>query len=281
LQPPFGLVSKVEVTEPKAQTGRSEDLGAAAVVSWWRELLGFPEGSGGLLVSGAAMANLTGLAAARDARAGFDVRRFGLRGGAGGRLMFYASAETHPTVCRALELLGIGHHCLRRVPAGEDGGIDLAELRDFVARDRARGDRPAVVIGNARAEGLDDLSGLAALCRSERLWLHVDGALGVLAALSSRLRPLVSGLQEADSLAFDLREWMPIPFGAGCVLVRRENDLQSAFAAEEPSCGSHALDVWRSMMIQGVEKHVRVLERKVEEGRLGGTNGLSRRWWRH
>lgn len=231
------------------------------VIAWWRELLGFPPGAGGLLVSGASMANLTGLAAARDARAGFDVRRLGLRGGGGGRLMFYASADACASVRGALELLGIGHHCLRPVPAGEDGRLDLAELRDCVTRDRCRGDRPAVVVGSG---GIDDLSGLAALCRTERLWLHVDGALGVLAALSPRLRPLVAGLEEADSLAFDLREWMLLPYGAGCVLARRAEDLRAAFAAEDSSPGSHTLN---SMTIEEVERHVRLLERSVDQAR--------------
>lgn len=257
------LTRDVEELQPET-TNESE------VIAWWRELVGFPPGAGGLLVSGASIANLMGLAAARDARAGFDVRRLGLRGGAGGRLMFYASTEACASVRGALELLGIGYHCLRSVPAGEDGRIDLTELRDRVTRDRCRGDRPAVVIANAGTAstgGIDDLSGLAALCRGEHLWLHVDGALGVLAWMSPRLRPLVAGLEEADSLAFDLREWMLLPYGAGCVLARRAEDLRAAFAVDESSGGSYTLEAWKAMMLQGVEQHVRLLERSVDQAR--------------
>ena len=262
------------------------------VMEWWRELMGFPSGAGGLLVSGASMANLAGLGAARNARVDWDVRRLGMRGGST-RPIFYASTETHSSVRRSLEILGLGHHALRRIPVGEDFRIDLAALRTAIRQDRSRGDRPVCVVGNAgttNTGAVDDLAELAAICRAERLWLHVDGAFGALAVLSPRLRPLVLGLEEADSLAFDLHKWMYLPYGVGCVLARRDEDLRAAFALEheylqkmprgvatganyfsdlgpELSRGFRALKVWMSMKVHGVEKLGRLVEQNVEQAR--------------
>ncbi|MEA2603353.1 MAG: aromatic-L-amino-acid/L-tryptophan decarboxylase [Acidobacteriota bacterium] len=260
------------------------------VVEWWRELMGFPLGTGGLLVSGASMANLVGLAAARNAQAGWDVRRLGLRGGSF-RMIFYASAEAHASVRRALELLGIGHGCLRLIRTGEDFRIDLAALESAIRQDHVRGDRPACVVGTAgttNTGAVDDLAGLAAICRAERLWLHVDGAFGALAVLSPSLRPLLAGLEAADSLAFDLHKWMYLPYGVGCVLARREGDLRSAFSlvpeylekmprgvatganhfsdlGPELSRGFRALKVWMALKVHGVEKHARLIEQNVAQ----------------
>ncbi|NIV37329.1 MAG: hypothetical protein GWN58_50280, partial [Anaerolineae bacterium] len=74
----------------------------------------------------------------------------------------------------------------------------------------------------------DDLNALADICAREGLWFHVDGAFGALAALSSQLRPLVAGMERADSLAFDMHKWMYMPFEIACVLVRREQDHHRA-----------------------------------------------------
>jgi aromatic-L-amino-acid decarboxylase len=262
------------------------------VIDWWRELMGFPRGAGGLLVSGASMANLVGLAAARDARSGCEVRRLGLQASST-RMVFYASTEAHSSVQKALELLGLGQRCLRLIPVEREFRIDLKALRAAVAQDRRRGDLPACVVANAgttNTGAIDDLAALAGICRAERLWLHVDGAFGALAALSPRLRPLLAGLEEADSLAFDLHKWMYLPYGVGCVLVRREEDQRAAFAVApdylektprgvasganyfsdlgpELSRGFRALKVWMSMKAHGVDKHARLIEQNVEQAR--------------
>src|SRR3984893_12079102 len=86
------------------------------VLSWLKELMGFPRDSSGVVVSGGSMANLIGLAVARTAKAGFDVREHGLQGYRGPRLVFYASSETHGWCSKAAELLGLGSSALRRVP---------------------------------------------------------------------------------------------------------------------------------------------------------------------
>ena len=103
------------------------------VVRWMAELLGQPADSSGLLVSGGSMANLVGLAVARNTRAGFDVREVGLQEPEVPRLVFYGSRETHSWARKSAELLGLGNSAFRRVPVTRDYRIDLDALRSAIA----------------------------------------------------------------------------------------------------------------------------------------------------
>ncbi|HEX2205904.1 MAG TPA: pyridoxal-dependent decarboxylase [Longimicrobium sp.] len=262
------------------------------VLAWLAELMGMPPGASGLLVSGGTMANTVGLAVARHARAGFDVREEGLQG-AHPRLLVYGSVETHGWARKAAELLGLGRSALRLVPVDAEYRIDVAALRAAVAEDRAAGHRPFCVIGTAgtvNTGATDDLRALAALAREEGLWLHVDGAFGALARWSDRLRPLVDGIEEADSVGFDLHKWGGLPFEAACVLVRDAEAHRGAFAASAPYLARtprgpiagglpfaergveltrsfKALKVWMALKAHGVDEIVRVVEQNVEQAR--------------
>ena len=155
------------------------------VIEWCRQLFDFPEHSSGILVSGTSMATLIGLAVARHHLAGTHVRADGI--GAAPRLVGYASVEAHGSVARAFELLGFGRTALRLIPVDRDYRIDLDALRGAIARDRALGARPFLVVGTAgtvNTGAIDDLAGLADVCARDNLWLHVDGAFGALIALS-------------------------------------------------------------------------------------------------
>jgi len=201
------------------------------VLDWFKELMGFPQQAGGILVSGASMANLIGLAVARKAKAPFDIRGDGL---AGQRpLTIYTSDQAHNSVQKAIELLGLGNRHLRRIATDDQYRILVPELRAYIEDDRSRGYTPICVVGMAgtvNTGAFDDLGSLADLCRDEGLWLHVDGAFGALAALSPRFSGLVKGLERADSLAFDLHKWLHIPYEAGCVLVRNRADHKAGFS---------------------------------------------------
>src|SRR5260370_9451287 len=162
----------------------------------------------GLVVSGGSMDKFGGLAVARNARAGFDIRERGLQNGDAPQLTVYASSETHSSVRKAVELLGLGHEALRSIPVCADYTIDLDSLRHTLAADRAAGRRPICIVGNAgtvNTGATDDLRALAAICQEGKVWFHVDGAFGALAAIATPLRHLVPGLEHADSVAVDLR----------------------------------------------------------------------------
>ena len=257
------------------------------VLDWMRSLMGFPEGATGLLVSGGSLANLIGLAVARNTRAGFDIRKEGVAA-APGMMTVYCSTETHTSVHKAVELLGLGRDALREIPVDEQYRINLNLLRESIADDRRRGCQPLAVVGTAgtvNTGAIDPLGPLAELCRAEDLWFHVDGAFGALAALSANLRPLVAGLEQADSLAFDLHKWIYLPYEAGCILVREGLHQRGSFAVSPayltPLTGGvaaapwladyglqlsrqfRALKVWMSLKEHGVDKYARLIEQNV------------------
>jgi glutamate/tyrosine decarboxylase-like PLP-dependent enzyme len=272
-----------------AQAG---SLVESQVITWCKEMLGFPASASGLLVSGGSMANLVGLAVARNSRAGFDVRAEGVAG-APRAMRFYASSEVHSSVQKAMELLGLGHRALRLVPARTDFTIDIARLGDMIREDRERGLMPLCVIGCAgtvNTGATDPLDTLADLCTEERLWFHVDGAFGALAALSPDLRHIVKGMERADSLAFDMHKWMYLPYEVGCTLVRDPEAHRRAFALTpdylehtnrgiggsdvwfsdygvQLSRGFRALKVWMSVKEHGIEKFGRLIRQNVEQAR--------------
>lgn len=199
-------------------------------VGWVGDLIGFPAG-GGLFVSGGSSANHHGLAAARAARAGFDVRRDGLR--AGPQLTVYASATAHSALDKAVDLLGIGRRYLRKVPPRPDGTADVAALRAAIREDRAAGRRPVCVVGSAgtvNTGAVDPLDDLADLAADEDVWLHLDGAYGAPAAATAAAGHLFTGLGRADSIALDPHKWLSVPFAAGCILVRDYAHLRAAFS---------------------------------------------------
>jgi aromatic-L-amino-acid/L-tryptophan decarboxylase len=291
---PLAMLADMLASGMNPQVAEFDDAAAVVenqVIGWLVELLGMPAGTHGLLVSGGSMANFVGLAVARNARAGYDVRERGVHGSDLPQLIVYASSETHSSVRKAVELLGLGNQALRRVRVGPDYAIDVAALRQAIVADRAAGHRPICVVGNAgtvNTGATDDLPALATLCREEGLWLHVDGAFGALAAISPALRPLVKGIELADSVAFDLHKWMYLPYEVGCTLVRDQVahrgtfNVSPAYLASfdrgiaaggfpfaergvQLSRGFRALKVWMSLKAHGVDQFARLIEQNVQQ----------------
>ena len=195
--------------------------------SWF----GLPEGSGGIVVSGGAMANFVALKAARDRRAGWDVRRQGVA--AGPPLAIYLSEETHVVSARAADMLGLGSDAVRRIPVHSDYRIDVDALRAAVSRDRDAGMVPVAVVasaGTVATGAVDPLGEIADVCEREGLWFHVDAAYGGPAAFTDDLRPLFGGIERADSIAFDPHKWLYTPLTGGCVLVRDIQHLPDSFS---------------------------------------------------
>ncbi len=262
------------------------------VIEWLAELMGFPKDASGLLLSGGTMANLTGLAVARHAKAGFNLREEGLYG-AKAPLVVYASSEVHSWAQKSVELFGMGNSSLRRVPVDAEFRIQLPALRELIAADRRVGMRPICVIGTAgtvNSGATDDLGALADLCAKEDLWFHVDGAFGALARFVPALAPIVKGMERADSLAFDLHKWGYLPYEIACVLVRDRATHEATFSVTpsylvdegrgviagglpfadrgvELTRGFKALKVWLSFKAHGVDAIARVIEQNVAQAR--------------
>jgi len=290
---PFGALAEMLAAGMNPNMGGGEHVPnyvEAQVLDWCKEMTGFPAGASGLLVSGGSMANLLGLAVARNARAGFDVRGKGL-GAAPQPLTIYGSREMHSSIQKAVELLGLGSESLRLIPTDAEFRIDLGALEAALREDRARGRRPFCLVGNAgtvMTGATDDLAALADLARRENLWFHVDGAFGALATLDPELRPVLRGMERADSLAFDLHKWMYMPIEVGCILVRDEETHRRAFSltpeylkkADRGLAGGEwwpsdygvqltrsfrALKVWLSLKEHGAEKYGRLIRQNVEQ----------------
>jgi glutamate/tyrosine decarboxylase-like PLP-dependent enzyme len=190
------------------------------VVGWAAEMVGMPPETTGVLLAGSSMANMVAVLVARRAALGAQVRARGLRSAP---LVAYASAAAHGCIPRALDMAGLGSDALRLVPADADHRMDAAALRQAIAADRAAGLVPFLAVGTAGTVdcgAIDPLDAIADIAAAEGLWFHVDGAFGATAALSPRLRPLLVGIERADSLAFDFHKWAQVPYDAGCVLVR-------------------------------------------------------------
>ncbi len=210
---PFGALAEMLAATMNPNMGGGDHVANEVerqVLEWCKEMLGFPRDASGILVSGGSMANFVGLTVARNAQAGFDVRELGVAA-APQPMTFYGSVEMHSCLQKAVEVLGLGNEALRRIPVNAEYQIDLDALERAIQADRAAGRRPIGVIGNAgtvNTGAIDDLNAIADLCQREKLWFHIDGAFGALAAVSPDLRPMLKGMERADSLTFDLHKWI-------------------------------------------------------------------------
>ncbi len=195
---------------------------AASVVEevaggWLAELFGLPAGVSVGFVTGGQMANFTGLAAARHEvlrRAGWDVEADGLVGAPGVRVL--AGEGRHDTIDRSLRFLGLGSGAV--VPVAMDGQGRMRP--DALRRALSAGDGPAIVCaqaGNVNTGAFDPLAEVCGVAHQRGAWVHVDGAFGLWAAASPRLRPLLAGVELADSWATDAHKWLNVPYDSGLV----------------------------------------------------------------
>jgi len=188
-------------------------------LTWITDMLGLPAGVSAGFVTGATMANFTGLAAARHhvlAKAGWDVERDGLQGAP--RVHVVVGEERHATVDAALRYLGLGESSARVVPADEQGRMRADLLLDVLARCAG----PTIVCaqaGNVNTGAVDPIATICELAQAHDAWVHVDGAFGLWAAASPALRPLVAGLGSADSWATDAHKWLNVPYDSGLAFV--------------------------------------------------------------
>ena len=202
------------------------------IVDWMRRLFAFPEGASGIFVTGTSMANLMAVLVARTNALGALVRQHGI-GNDGALLTAYASKAAHGCISRAMDIAGFGTDALRKIDIDADHRIDVAALRAQIATDREVGFRPFLVAASAGTVdigAIDDLRAIAALCREEGIWFHVDGAFGALAILSPEFAPLLDGIELADSIALDFHKWGQVPYDAGFLLVRDGERHRQAFA---------------------------------------------------
>ena len=259
------------------------------LMRWMAERFDLPAGAGGLMTSGGAASNFTALKAARDARAPGDVRANGIDGLG---LVLYASQEAHATIAEAADMMGMGERAVRSIPTDEAFRMRADELERAVADDVASGLHPFCVVataGSTATGAIDPIPAVADICERHGLWLHVDAAYGGAAAFSPELRPLLAGIDRADTIAFDPHKWLYTPQSSACLLARDPQTLRAAFSidaayvredAELSGRGVNigelgpqwsraflALKVWMSLAAHGTEAYARRIAHDVELAR--------------
>jgi aromatic-L-amino-acid/L-tryptophan decarboxylase len=228
----LGLLAAIVVAGMNANTG-GRDHGAVrierVVLDWMRSIFGFPTGASSVFTQGTSEANLLALATARTSsrsRAGSadDPRAEAV----------YVSARGHESVFKTARILQFGH--IRIVPERQegDGLIDVELLERCISEDRAAGLVPVCIVataGTVDRGATDDLDGLAEVAASAGVWLHVDGAFGAWLRIAPRpFDAPVRSIDRADSLAFDLHKWLPVPFATGVLLVADRQSHRATFA---------------------------------------------------
>jgi glutamate/tyrosine decarboxylase-like PLP-dependent enzyme len=204
------------------------------ILTWTRQMFGFPESASGLFLTGTSQANFLATLIARTRALGAVVRRGGL---GEARLTAYASRAVHGCVQRAMDMAGVGSLQLRLIPTDDHQRMDVETLRHAIAADRQAGLTPFMIVGAAGTVdigAIDDLSALADVAAAEDLHFHVDGAFGALAVLAPALAPRLAGLERADSIAFDWHKWGQTPYDAGFLLVRDGDLHRRTFSADAP-----------------------------------------------
>ncbi|GEM_PF-24122 len=235
-------------------------------INWIKEILGYDPNAAGLFVSGGSMANFSALAAARHGK---------------GPGKIYASRETHHSIGKAADLLGLGRENVRTIKIDNRCKIDIDDLVRQIEAD----DKPMAIVANAgtvMTGAVDPLTEIADIAQRFNLWMHVDASYGGFATLAESVRPLFAGIERADSIALDPHKWLYLPVDCGCVLYRDPENARATFAAEadytriigqeadeafafwdygpELSRRFRALKVW--MLLQGVG--VRALSESIE-----------------
>lgn len=251
------------------------------VLRWLCTEFGLPPGSGGLITSGASLATLAAVHAARTARLSWTDPRAAI----------YVTEQTHHCVAKAARIAGFGADQVRTVPVDAELRMDVDAARDTIRRDRDRGWRPFLVVGTAGSTStgtVDPLADVAALAREHDLWLHVDGAYGGGFQLTAYGRSLLAGIERADSITFDPHKSLFLPYGTGVLLVRDRETLRAAHGAgadylqdldhdpdlpdfadlgPELTRDSRGLRLWLPLHLHGVDAFRAALEEKLELAR--------------
>ena len=247
-------------------------------LGWLLDVLDLPRDAGGAFVTGATMANLTALAAARRAvlaRVGWDVDENGLHGGP--RVRVVIGAEAHPTLRKALGLLGLGRSAVEIVPVDEQGRMRADALPAL--------DGPTIVCiqaGNVNSGAFDPAAEICAAAHAAGAWVHVDGAFGLWAAASPSRAHLTRGFADADSWATDAHKWLNVPYDSGLAFVRDAAALRGALSISAPylpqgaprepgdytpesSRRARAVEIWAALRSLGSRGLAELIERNCRQ----------------
>ncbi len=257
-------------------------------VSGLIDLLGLPSGMTGSFTSGATMATAAALAVAREwaAQAQGKTADDGVYGL---ERPVVLSGTAHPSVYKGLSIVGLGRNSLTVVDHLEGReAVDVAKLEAALKENKGK---PCIVIANmgtANTGDVDDLKAIAALKEKYDFFLHVDGAIGIVAAASEQYKPLFEGILLADSVTIDCHKWLNVAYDCAIALVRKEykeyqyrtyaqetsvkgpvsDDTDYTSLGNEGSRRFRALAVWMTLMAYGKKGYAEMVERDCAMARL-------------
>lgn len=232
------------------------------VCSWIAQMLGLPDRTEGVLLSGGSMGNFTGFCVARS-----EI----------GHGVAYLTDQTHSSLPRNLRQMGLSEDEIRILPSDDALRMSADTLRNAIADDIAEGRRPMMVVataGSTNTGATDPLDAIADICAEHGMWMHVDGAYGAPAAITEPGRAVLHGLERADSVVLDPHKWFFQPYDLGLCLVTRPGALERCFSMNpeylrdvqatggqvnygnrslELSRRSRALKLWMSLRTYGAQ----------------------------
>lgn len=250
----------------------------AAVVRWFAEIIGYPREAGGVLTTGGSMANFIAIVAARRALLSENLQ-------AG---TIYAGDQVHHSVVKAAILAGFPERNVRVIASDRHFRIRLDLLQERISDDRSKGFVPFLAVasaGTTNTGAVDDLSAMADLAQSQKLWLHVDAAYGGFFCLTERGRRIMRGIERADSVVLDPHKGLFLPYGTGSLLVRDGEALRRAHAVHaeylppmqddpdfidfclyspELSRDFRGLRIWLPLKMHGIDPFRRNLDEKLD-----------------
>ncbi|WP_299276220.1 aspartate aminotransferase family protein [uncultured Psychroserpens sp.] len=196
-------------------------------MNWLLKLFKFPtKKGGGIFTSGGSMANLTALVTARRQHCGDDFSK----------AVIYMSDQAHSSNIKAIRVLGFKKEQVRIIPTDLEFKMAINKLKNAIAKDRLEGFQPFCIIasaGTTNTGSIDPLDAIAAICKTEKLWFHIDGAYGGAAMLSQKGKQALKGIEKANSLTIDPHKWLFQPYEMGCLLIRNHKWLSNTFS-EKP-----------------------------------------------
>jgi glutamate/tyrosine decarboxylase-like PLP-dependent enzyme len=248
---------------------------------WLLDVLELPPQCSGAFVTGATVANLCALAAARHAvlkNAGWNVEAQGLFGAP--PITVIVGAEVHPSVTKSLGILGLGRSRVVKVPVDSQGRMRADQLPAISG--------PTIVCvqaGNVNTGAFDPIAEICERAQAAGAWVHVDGAFGLWAAVAPARRHLAAGIALADSWATDAHKWLNVPYDSGLAFVRDGHALQAAMAitaeylptqsdyrnpadfTPELSRRARGVEVWAALHSLGREGLAAMIERNCAQAR--------------
>lgn len=262
------------------------------VLNWMKEILGYPKDASGILAGGTSVGNLIALTVARNSFMDSNIKLKGLSE-VNNPLVFYCSTETHNSVQKAVEIIGIGSFYLRKIDVDDNYQIKMDKLKEAINEDRKNNLNPVCVIGNVgtvNTGAVDPVNELVELCKKEKLWLHIDGAFGIFAKLIDSFKDELKAVEQADSVAFDLHKWMYLTYEVSCILIKNEELHKDTFSTPavylskfeegasavtvaygdygvQLSRSFRALKIWFFLKEQGLKKYAMLVQKNLNQAK--------------